>query len=116
EALQLWTERHVREIKEVSSGSVHEGYLQLAGQVKVHPEADDLIAFLLKYFLVHHRMEKAQASLTGSASRPEPAPSVEVRSERSDRGPRGRTGRERPGRDRSEHRERPPRRARPEGE
>jgi ATP-dependent RNA helicase DeaD len=62
EALRLWTERHVREIRDGAAGSVHEGLLPLAGQVRQREDADDLVAFLLKYFFTHHRMEKLQAS------------------------------------------------------
>jgi len=81
EALQLWTERHVREIREGASGSVYEGYISLAGQLKTRADADDLISFLLKYFFTHHRMEKAMAE-----GAPPPAPRVERLSERAARG------------------------------
>jgi len=112
EALQLWTERHVREIKASSAGSVYEGFLGLAGALKQRPDADDLIAFLLKFFFGHLRMEKLQAAAAqagaGSSERP-PEPRrrerTRERSERSERPERGpRTG---------QRRERPPRRDRP---
>ncbi len=77
DAMRLWTERHVAEIREGASGSVFEGFLPLAAQIKGRSDADDLIAFLLKYFFTHHRMEKAaqapraeDAARTESASRP----------------------------------------------
>src|SRR6185369_11527587 len=63
EALKLWTERHVRKIKSVSAGGVYEAFLPLAGSLRQRPDADDLIAFLLRYFFSRHRMEKAQAAL-----------------------------------------------------
>src|SRR5205814_10419204 len=50
EALRMWTDRHVREIKTVSSGGVYEAFLPLAGSLRQRPDADDLIAFLLRYF------------------------------------------------------------------
>jgi len=62
QALSLWTERHVREIREGASGSVYDGLLPLAGQIKQHSDADDLIAFLLKYFFAHHRMDRIQST------------------------------------------------------
>ncbi len=62
EAARLWTERHVREIRDGAAGSVYEGLLPLANQVRQRPDADDLVAFLLKYFFAHHRMEKLQAA------------------------------------------------------
>src|SRR5215813_2262762 len=62
EAMQMWTERHVREIQSSAAGSVYEGYLGLAGALKQRPDADDAIAFLLKFFFGHLRMEKAKAA------------------------------------------------------
>jgi len=62
QALSLWTERHVREIREGASGSVYDGLLALAGQIKHRSDADDLIAFLLKYFFAHHRMDRIQST------------------------------------------------------
>jgi ATP-dependent RNA helicase DeaD len=116
EALRLWTERHVREIREAMSGSVHEGYIPLASQLKARPEADDLIAFLLKSFFTHHRMEKARAAMQAESpdrSEQPAAPAREAREGRERRGPRGR---ERGAREREGRRERPPRRQRAGGE
>ncbi|HEY1333120.1 MAG TPA: DEAD/DEAH box helicase, partial [Myxococcaceae bacterium] len=62
DAMRLWTERHVREIQSAAAGSVYEGYLGLAGALKQRPDADDAIAFLLKFFFGHLRREKAQAA------------------------------------------------------
>src|SRR5262249_58736435 len=62
QALSVWTERHVREIREGASGSVYDGLLPLAGQIKQRSDADDLIAFLLKYLFAHHRMDRIQSS------------------------------------------------------
>src|SRR5262249_26784760 len=70
EALKLWTERHVREIREGASGSVFEGLLPLAGQLRERPDADELIAFLLKYFFAHHRMERVQSAHSAETSTP----------------------------------------------
>ena len=139
DAMRMWTERHVREIQSAAAGSVYEGYLGLAGALKQRPDADDAIAYLLKFFFGHLRMEKLKA-----AGAPEPAPASArpprerersrgdrpprserggrgERGERSDRGDRPERG-ERPDRgersasprERRERRERPPRRDRPE--
>lgn len=94
EALRLWTERHVREIREAASGAVYEGFLPLAGQLKVRPDSDDLIAFLLKYFFGHHRVEKIQARAQQSARKEAP------RREREEGRPREKERRERPPRER----------------
>ncbi|RKH18081.1 DEAD/DEAH box helicase, partial [Corallococcus sp. CA047B] len=92
EAMHLWTERHVREIREATGSSIFEGFLPLASQLKTRSDADDLIAFLIKYFFSHLRMEKAQAA--GETEKREP---VEQRK------PLERRGKDR-------ERERPPRR------
>ncbi len=104
EALKLWTERHVRDIKEAAASSVYEGYLALAGALKARTDADDLIGFLLKSFFHHLRVDKAQAVLAEerAAGLPPREPKRE-RGERSERGPKPSAGR----------RERPPRRDRP---
>ena len=83
---------------------MYEGFFPLAAQLKMRPDADDLIAFLLKYFFSHRRMEKAKAAAEAEG-RPAPEPGFS-RSE-------GRRERERGGereRGRGGERERPPRR------
>ncbi|HZN91604.1 MAG TPA: DEAD/DEAH box helicase [Myxococcales bacterium] len=88
EALRLWTERHVREIKDASSGGVYEAFLPLAGSLRQRQDADDLIAFLLRYFFSRHRMEKAQAALDAlerRAARGEEAKEPRERGERRER-------------------------------
>ena len=133
EAMRMWTERHVREIQSSASGSVYEGYLGLAGALKQRADADDSIAFLLKFFFGHLRMEKAQAAAAEQAHARPPRerersrgdrPRREERGDRGERQERGerhergeRSGREERssgGRERRERRERPPRRDRPE--
>jgi len=79
EAIRLWTERHVREIRDGAAGSVYEGLLSLAAQLKQRTDADDLIAFLLKYFFTHHRMEKVQAAKEEPERSSAPRPAVESR-------------------------------------
>ncbi|WNG34229.1 DEAD/DEAH box helicase [Archangium violaceum] len=102
EAMRLWAERHVREIREAASGAVFEGFLPLAAQLKGRADADDLIAFLLKYFFSHLRMEKAKAAEENERTERETQAKPEGRR-------RGDKERERP-RDRERDRERPPRR------
>ncbi|HSP77992.1 MAG TPA: DEAD/DEAH box helicase, partial [Myxococcaceae bacterium] len=95
EAMRLWAERHVREIREAAGSTVFEGFLPLASMLKTRPDADDLVAFLLKYFFSHMRMEKAQAA--AEAEGREPAPErKEARPRREkERGREKREGRER---------------------
>jgi ATP-dependent RNA helicase DeaD len=124
EAVRMWTERHVREIQKSASGSVYEGFLGLAGSLKQRPDADDNIAFLLKFFFGHLRMDKLRAAAEAGAGAGAGQPKDEARPprrerdrerSRGDRPPRGeRTER---GSGPRERRERPPRRDRPsEGE
>jgi len=112
EAMRLWTERHVREIQEASGSSIFEGFLPLAAQLKNKPNADDLVAFLLKYFFSRMRMEKAQQAQEAEGREPVPARKPESRSEgrgrggRDDKRERGGERRER-GEDRRERVEKP---------
>jgi ATP-dependent RNA helicase DeaD len=127
EAAKMWTDRHVKELKAAAAGSIYEGFLGLAGDLKGRADADELIAFMLRYFFTHRRMEKAQ-SHEGEGSAPSEGteqPQAEARPPREDRGGRrgdregrreGRGDREgrregRGGRDRD--REERPRRERP---
>ncbi|MBM7114034.1 DEAD/DEAH box helicase [Archangium primigenium] len=104
EAVRLWAERHVREIRDAASGSIFEGFLPLVSHLKGRADSDDLIAFLLKYFFSHLRMEKAKAAeeATGQAAS---APSRTSEPRRDKRGER-----ERPPRREERGGERPPRR------
>lgn len=101
EAASLWEERHVRQLKEASQGSIYEGFLGLASTLKTRPDADDLIAFMLRYFFTHRRMERAQHH----GDEPAPAEAREPREpregrregrgsrgEREERGERGERG------------------------
>jgi ATP-dependent RNA helicase DeaD len=117
EARRIWTERHVHELRDGMSASIFEGFIPLAQEIKARPDGDHLLAFALKYFFAHHRIEKVQdlqkavhkkeehdrkeQKVGGkregrSESRAEPR-------ERPGREPReGREGRDRGGRDRGE--------------
>jgi ATP-dependent RNA helicase DeaD len=106
EAMRLWAERHVREIREAASSAVFEGFLPLASQLKGRADADDLIAFLLKYFFSHLRMEKAKAA--EESERPEREAQARPEGRRKER----ERDRERP---RDRDRERPRREERREG-
>jgi ATP-dependent RNA helicase DeaD len=103
-ATAMWTERHVRELKSAAQDSIYEGYLGLAEQLKARPDADELIAFMLRSFFSHLRMDRVRAS--GGTEEP-PAGREERISRSSGRG--GASTRDRGG-PRGEDRSRPPRR------
>jgi ATP-dependent RNA helicase DeaD len=104
EANRMWTDRHVKEIKEASQGSIYEGFLTLANSLKTRPDADDLIAFMLRFFFTHRRMERAAQPHLEDAK-----PAREFPKEGGGAG--GRRGEKGPRREgRSERGERPPRR------
>ena len=113
EAVRLWAERHMREIREAASGSIFEGFLPLVSHLKGRADSDDLIAFLLKYFFSHLRMEKAKANEEAGGQAAAPSRPAEPRREK-------RGDRERPPRREERGGERPPRRderrAEPSGE
>ncbi len=105
EAAKMWTDRHVRDLKEAAAGSIYEGFLGLAGDLKQRADADELIAFMLRYFFTHRRMDKAQAEPSAEATE---APAPRESKPKSDRGGR----REREGRREKGPREDRPRRER----
>lgn len=80
QALEMWTERHVAELKDAAAGSIYEGYLPLAAAIKARPDADALIASMLRSFFAYRRRDKMR-SLTS-----EEAPAVEARPERKEKG------------------------------
>ncbi len=111
EATRMWTERHVRVIREASAGAVYEGFFGLAAQLKQRPDSEDLIAFLLKYFFSRQRMEKAkEGEEEAKEARP---PREEKRREKPERGERKR---ERPERGERKRERRDERAAAPVGE
>ncbi len=59
-AVTMWTDRHVKELKEAASGTIYEGFLGLASELKKRPDADELIALMLKCFFKELRKEKLQ--------------------------------------------------------
>ncbi len=70
-AVTMWTDRHVKELKEAASGTIYEGFLGLASELKKRPDADELIALMLKSFFKELRKEKLQHS---GKEAPAPAP------------------------------------------
>jgi ATP-dependent RNA helicase DeaD len=67
---------------------VYEGYLGLAGALRQRPDADDAIAYLLKYFFGHLRMEKLKAAGAEEAAAA-PASPARPRAVQGDRPRRG---------------------------
>jgi ATP-dependent RNA helicase DeaD len=101
EAARLWAERHVKQIREAGQGSIFEGYLSLANQLKARPDADELIAIMMRSFFTHQRMERA-AVQSAEPARESVARESKAPRERKER--EGRRGKERE-RDREERRE-----------
>ncbi len=60
EARKRWSERHLAQLKDAMSASIFEAYIPLAQELKARPDGEYLVAFALKYFFQHHRMERAQ--------------------------------------------------------
>jgi ATP-dependent RNA helicase DeaD len=66
EARVLWTEKHIRELRDVmQSGVAFEAFLPLAQDLTARDDGRVLIAYALRYFFTHHRMEKAQIRAAG---------------------------------------------------
>ncbi|HEY6106421.1 MAG TPA: DEAD/DEAH box helicase [Anaeromyxobacteraceae bacterium] len=60
EARKMWSERHVAQLKDAMSSSIFEAFIPLAQELKGRQDGEYLLAFALKYFFQHHRMERAQ--------------------------------------------------------
>jgi ATP-dependent RNA helicase DeaD len=58
EARKVWTDRHVTELKDAMSSSIFEAFIPLAQELRNRNDGDWLVAFALKYFFTHHRIEK----------------------------------------------------------
>ncbi|MFN7131345.1 MAG: DEAD/DEAH box helicase, partial [Myxococcales bacterium] len=101
DARRMWTERHLAEIKDASKSTVADSMLSLASDLKARPDSDHILAFLLKYFFTHHRMERVQQAQQQAQ---EPAREERVREERPRR---ERSAREERPRDEKPREERP---------
>jgi ATP-dependent RNA helicase DeaD len=66
EARALWTNKHVRELREaMQSGVAFEAFLPLSQDLTARDDGRVLIAYALRYFFTHHRMEKARIRAAG---------------------------------------------------
>jgi ATP-dependent RNA helicase DeaD len=66
EAKSLWTDKQIKELRDaMGAGSAFEAFLPLAKDLSTHPDGQVLLAYALKYFYQHHRMEKAQLRAVG---------------------------------------------------
>jgi ATP-dependent RNA helicase DeaD len=113
EARKIWTDRHVGELKEAMSSSIFEAFIPLSQELKTRPDGEYLVAFALKYFFTHHRIERVQELEKVEHKKVEHERKEEKKPARLREGdaPHARRGREdRPRRDREE----PPRRDRAE--
>src|ERR1700738_1420131 len=62
----LWTEKHIRELRDVmQSGVAFEAFIPLAQDLMARDDGRVLLAYALRYFFTHHRMEKAQIRAAG---------------------------------------------------
>ncbi len=106
EARRIWTDRHVHELREGMLSSIFEGFIPLAQEVKNRPDGDHLVAFALKYFFTHHRIEKVQDIQKAVHKREEHDRKEQRAPRREAQGEGGPPARER---GRREGRDRPPR-------
>src|SRR5438128_2710871 len=66
EAKTGWIEKHTKERREARTGGMAcDAFLPLAQDMAVREDGKQLLAYALKYFFTHHRMEKAQARAAG---------------------------------------------------
>ncbi len=60
EARKRWTDRHVTQLKDAMSASIFEAFIPLSQELRNRTDGDYLVAFALKYFFTHHRIERMQ--------------------------------------------------------
>src|SRR5712691_6044779 len=66
EAKSLWTELRMKELRDaMTAGAAFEAYLPLAQDMAAREDGKQLLAYALRYFFTHHRMEKAQVRAVG---------------------------------------------------
>ena len=66
EAKSLWIELRMKELRDaMTAGAAFEAYLPLAQDLGAREDGKQLLAYALRYFFTHHRMEKAQARAAG---------------------------------------------------
>src|SRR5881275_1284663 len=66
EAKTVWIEKHIKELREaMQTGVAFEAFLPLAQDLIARDDGRVLLAYALKYFFTHHRMEKAQLRAVG---------------------------------------------------
>ncbi|HET6438336.1 MAG TPA: DEAD/DEAH box helicase [Anaeromyxobacter sp.] len=94
EARRIWTDRHVAELKEAMSSSIFEAFIPLAQELKARSDGEYLLAFALKSFFTHHRMERAQDREKAEHKRTEHVRRERTEGERPHRVEEGRRGRE----------------------
>ncbi|MGC3997011.1 MAG: DEAD/DEAH box helicase [Anaeromyxobacter sp.] len=99
EARRIWTERHVGELKDAMSASIFEAFIPLAQELKHRPDGEFLIAFALKSFFTHHRMERAQDREKAEHKRTEHERRARPDAPRARDGEEGRGRRDRDGRE-----------------
>jgi len=66
EAKTAWVEKHTKELRDAMIGGMaYDAFLSLAVDLSNRDDGRGLLAYALKYFFTHHRMEKAQARAAG---------------------------------------------------
>jgi len=66
EAKSLWIERQMKELRDaMTAGAAFEAYLPLTQDLSAREDGKQLLAYALRYFFTHHRMEKAQVRAAG---------------------------------------------------
>jgi ATP-dependent RNA helicase DeaD len=67
QAKSLWIDKQMKELRDaMTGGAAFEAYLPLAGDLSAREDGKVLLAFALKYFFTHHRMERAQLRAVGA--------------------------------------------------
>ena len=100
EARALWTNHHTAELREaMKSGMAFESFLPLAEDLGGKQDGKLLMAYALKYFFTHHRMEKKRALMTVEETRVVVEQAHEQKEKRREHGRERKPRRDEPRRD-----------------
>jgi ATP-dependent RNA helicase DeaD len=123
EAHRLWADAHLGELRGAMGSLLFDAFIPLAKELRARDDGDVLLAFALKYFFTHHRMEKASAMKQGEVEKQPSSTAAVVERHKERRGERARPRLEapapresEPAREKEPVRERPPAKEREETE
>jgi len=85
EAHRVWVESHLEELRQAMGASINDAYLGMARELRGREDVEPLLAYALKYFFTHHRMERLTAQRRDDDARLQRAQQDEGKERRKER-------------------------------